>query len=142
VGIGIDLKGIGDIFTGAGKFAGDIRQAVTGDISAEKKAELAIKAQEIEAALATAQTEVNKIEASSSNLFVAGWRPMVGWICALGLAYAVMLEPLIAFVARLAGYQGEFPKLDGDILNTTLFGMLGLGLFRTAEKITGKTGNH
>jgi roadblock/LC7 domain-containing protein len=142
MGLGIDLKGIGDIFSGAGKLAGDIRGAITGDISAEKKAELAIKAQEIEAALATAQTEVNKIEASSSSLFVAGWRPAVGWICAFGLAYAVIMEPLIAFIARLAGYLGVFPKLDNDILNTTLFGMLGLGLFRTAEKITGKTGNH
>ena len=142
MGIGIDLKGIGDIFSGAGKFAGDIRQAITGDISSEKKAELAMKAQEIEASLAIAQTEVNKVEASSSNIFVAGWRPAVGWICAFGLAYAVILAPLIAFIARLAGYQGSFPVIEGEILNTTLFGMLGLGLFRTAEKITGKTGNH
>lgn len=142
MGFGIDLKGIGDILTGAGGFAKDIRSAVTGDIAPEKKAELALKAQEIEASLAAAQTRINEIEAGSGKLFTAGWRPAVGWICALGLFYGTIGKPFIEFVARVFGYDGAFPAIDGETLNTTLFGMLGLGLFRTAEKIKGAANNH
>lgn len=140
--IGIDLKGIGDIFSGAGTLAKDIRSAITGDISPEKKAELEARALELEAAAMSAQAEINKVEASSANLFVAGWRPAVGWICAFGLAYAVILKPFIEFIAGLFGYAGAFPLIAGDILNTTLWGMLGLGAMRTAEKITGSAGKH
>lgn len=139
---GIDLKGLGDIFTGAGGLAKDIRSAITGDISPEKKAELEAKALELESASMNAQAEINKVEASSSKLFVAGWRPAVGWICAFGLAYAIILKPFIEFIAGLFGYSGTFPVIEGDILTTTLFGMLGLGAMRTVEKVTGAAGNH
>jgi roadblock/LC7 domain-containing protein len=139
---GIDIKGIGDILSGAGALAKDVRSAITGEISPEKKAELAIKAQEMELALSTAQTRINEIEAGSSKLFVAAWRPMVGWICAAGLFYGTIGKPFIEFLARVFGYQGAFPEIDADTLNTTLFGMLGLGVMRTAEKIKGAAGNH
>ncbi len=59
--------------------------------------------------LLTGQMEVNKIEASSKNVFVAGWRPFVGWVCGLGLAYASIIEPLMRFIASTNGYTGEFP---------------------------------
>lgn len=140
--IGIDLKGLGDIFTGAGSLAKDIRSAITGDISPEKKAELEAKALELESASMNAQAEINKVEAASSKLFVAGWRPAVGWICALGLAYAIILKPFIEFISGLFGYAGTFPVIEGDILTTTLFGMLGLGAMRTVEKVAGAAGNH
>ncbi len=139
---GIDLSGIGDIFSGAGTLAKDIRSAVTGDISPEKKAELAIKAQEIEERLATAQTKINEIEAGSSNFFIAGARPSIMWICAAGLFYGTIGKPFIEFIARLFGYQGIFPEIDSVTLQTTMFGMLGLGTLRTAEKIKGAQGNH
>lgn len=142
MGFGVDIKGIGDILSGAGSFAKDIRSAVTGEISPEKKAELALKSSEIEAKVLEAQARINEAEAKSASLFVAGWRPAVGWICTFGLAYAVILKPIIEFIARLLGYTGSFPAIEGDVLTTTLWGMLGLGLFRTAEKITGAAGNH
>jgi hypothetical protein len=142
MGFGLDLKGIGDILTGAGTLAKDVRSAVTGEISPEKKAELALKAQEMELALSTAQTRINEIEAGSSKWFVASWRPAVGWICAMGLFYGTIGKPFIEFIARVFGYAGEFPAIDSDTLNTTLFGMLGLGVMRTAEKIKGAAGNH
>jgi len=142
MGIGIDLTGLGSIVTGAGTLAKDLRAAITGEISPDKKAELESRAMELESAAMSAQTEINKVEASSASLFVAGWRPAVGWICAFGLAYAVIFKPFIEFIANLFGYAGSFPTIEGDILNTTLYGMLGLGLFRTAEKITGSAGKH
>lgn len=140
--IGINLQGIGEIFTGVGKAAKDVREAITGDIPADKKAEIELKLAELENASMNAQNEVNKIEASSSSVFVAGWRPAVGWICAAGLFYGTIGKPFIEMIALLFGYSGGFPAIDGETLNTTLFGMLGLGLFRTAEKIKGATNNH
>jgi hypothetical protein len=139
---GIDLSGLGEVFSGAGTLAKDIRSAVTGEMSVEKQAELALKAQEIELQLATAQTKINEIEAGSSNFFVAGARPMIMWICAAGLFYGTIGKPFIEFIARVFGYQGVFPEIDSVTLQTTMFGMLGLGVMRTAEKIKGAQGNH
>ncbi len=84
--------------------------------------------------LLTGQMEVNKIEASSKNVFVAGWRPFVGWVCGLGLAYASIIEPLMRFIASTNGYTGEFPVIDTSITLQVLLGMLGLGVMRTREK--------
>jgi len=89
-----------------------------------------------------AQIDVNKAEATSTNWFVAGWRPAVGWIGAFGLLYAAMLEPLARFVAQVGfHYAGAFPALDTTITMQVLFGILGLGVYRTAEKIKGAEGN-
>lgn len=139
---GIDFSGLGEVMSGAGTLAKDIRSAVTGEMSVEKQAELALKAQEIELQLATAQTKINEIDAGSSKWFVASWRPAVGWICAAGLFYGTIGKPFIEFIARVFGYAGAFPEIDSATLQTTLFGMLGLGVMRTAEKIKGAQGNH
>ena len=90
-----------------------------------------------------AQIEVNKAEASSSSLFVSGWRPAVGWVSGIGLAYASILEPLARFIAKVGfGYSGAFPQLDTGLLVTILAGMLGLAGMRSVEKVKGAQGNH
>ena len=82
-----------------------------------------------------AQIEVNKEEAKSSDLFVAGWRPFVGWICGFGLAYASILEPAARFTAKVMfDYVGFFPEIDTTITMQVLFGMLGMAGMRTWEK--------
>lgn len=83
------------------------------------------------------QIGTNTEEAKNSNLFVAGWRPAVGWICAVGVGYSFVLEPTAEFVSRLAGYQGGFPVLDMGNLMTLIMGMLGMGFMRTKEKLAG-----
>ena len=88
------------------------------------------------------QLEVNKIEASSSNWFVAGWRPFIGWICGFGLGYATILEPLARFIANLSGYTGSFPVIDTTLTMQVLLGMLGLAGMRTREKEKGVTSTH
>jgi len=141
-----DMKGAGsavkDIASGAGQLAKDIRSAITGEISPEKKAELEARALELEAASMAAQADINKVEAASSNFFVAGWRPAVGWVCAAGLFYGTIGKPFFEFIANLFGYHGEFPVIDGNTLTTTLYGMLGLGAMRTVEKIKDSAGKH
>ena len=82
-----------------------------------------------------AQLEINKVEAASSCWFVAGWRPAVGWICAFAMGYAAVLEPIMRFVASVIfGYAGGFPVLDHTLTMQVLFGILGLGAYRTYEK--------
>ena len=85
-----------------------------------------------------AQVEVNKAEAQHRSLFVAGWRPFVGWICATALLYHFVLNPIIMFGAGWAGVElPELPAFDMDSLMTVLLGMLGLGGLRSYEKSKG-----
>ena len=87
--------------------------------------------------LITGQLDINKVEAAHKSIFVAGWRPGVGWVCALGLLYASFLEPLMRFIASLSGYTGEFPLIDTTLTMQVLLGMLGLVAARTREKEKG-----
>ena len=89
---------------------------------------------EADVKLAIAQTEVNKVEASTDT-FRGGWRPFIGWICGLGLGIQFIISPLFNWVSLLLGYNVIFPILDSDVLMTLLFGMLGLGTLRTTEKL-------
>ena len=83
------------------------------------------------------QININIEEAKSKSLFVAGWRPFVGWVCGIGLAYASIIEPLMRFVASMVGYTGIFPVIDTSITMQVLLGMLGLAGMRTREKEKG-----
>jgi hypothetical protein len=110
---------------------------VIPDKAAAEKAKQELESSESKAVfeLAAAQIAVNVEEAKSANVFVAGWRPAVGWIGAFGLGYAAVLEPVIRFVAVVAfGYAGKFPVIDTSITMQVLFGILGLGAYRTFEK--------
>jgi len=86
----------------------------------------------------TAQTEVNKVEAGHRSIFVAGWRPFVGWVSGIGLAYGVLLQPLMSWLARVVfDYTGTFPMFDDALLIYALGGMLGLGAMRSYDKAQG-----
>ena len=88
--------------------------------------------------LAKLQIQVNLEEAKSTNWFVAGWRPGIGWVCGAALAYAALIEPLARFVAKVwFGYSGEFPAISTDLTLQILMGLLGLGAMRSIEKIKG-----
>ena len=78
--------------------------------------------------LAKSQLEVNKIEAASKSLFVAGWRPAVGWSCCFALVYSTIFSPILSIWFTV-------PPVDSSLLTTVLMGMLGLGAMRSAEKI-------
>lgn len=94
-------------------------------------------------AVTTAQSDINKVEAASTSVFVAGWRPFVGWVCGTGLAMEVVVGPLFTWATALAGHPVAFPVLNDPLLESTLAGMLGLGFgLRTLEKHNGVAGNH
>lgn len=95
-----------------------------------------------DSAAATGQLEVNRAEASNTSLFVAGWRPAIGWTCAAAFAWVFVLAPLVAYAAALGGYTHKLPTLDISQLMPVLLGMLGLGGMRTLEKIKGVNAGH
>jgi hypothetical protein len=87
--------------------------------------------------LALAQIKVNETDAASSDNFRAGWRPMAGWVCSVGLAYTFLGQPLLAWLAMTKGWPIP-PQIDMDTLMGLLTGLLGLGGFRTFERVKGK----
>ena len=91
---------------------------------------LATMADEHAQELAKGQLVVNAVEAAHKSLFVAGWRPFVGWICGVGLLYNVI-------ISQILGIWFEVPTVDPSLLTPVLMGMLGMGAMRSYEKTKG-----
>lgn len=88
--------------------------------------------------LAAGQIDVNKVEAANASLFVSGWRPAVGWCCALAFAFKFIGGPSAFVLAQWFGHPITLPNFDFTEMSTILMGMLGLGAMRSVEKIKGK----
>lgn len=96
-----------------------------------------LKVLESEVQLALGQIAVNKAEAESTDPFRAGWRPFIGWVCGLGLAFQFVVRPLANWTIAIQGSTTFLPGLELETLMTLLFGLLGLGAYRTVEKTKG-----
>ena len=124
--------GIGEIIGAVGKIADDLTTSDKERMAAE------LDAYKAESERMGGQVEINKIEAASGSLFVSGGRPFVVWVCAFALAYAAVIEPIARFVATVGfAYSGPFPVIDTDLTMQVLLGLLGLGAYRSVEKIKG-----
>jgi len=109
------------------------------DKAEAEKARNQLEAQLVTAAnqAALAQVEVNKIEAGHSSVFVAGWRPSIGWVCAAGLAWAFVVAPVASWALMVLGIKAELPAIQFDHLFELVLAMLGIGGLRTFEKLRG-----
>ena len=87
--------------------------------------------------LAKGQLEINKAEAQSRNVFIAGWRPFIGWTCGVAMAYNYVVHPILIFTLAQFNYLVAIPALDLGEMMPVLMGMLGLGSLRTYEKKIG-----
>tara|TARA_B000000532_G_C18844437_1_gene396534 strand:- start:478 stop:879 length:402 start_codon:yes stop_codon:yes gene_type:complete len=87
--------------------------------------------------LAKGQLEINKAEAQSRNIFVAGWRPFIGWTCGVAMAYNYVIHPIMIFVLAQLDYLVALPALDLGEMMPVLMGMLGLAGYRSFEKYKG-----
>ena len=92
--------------------------------------EIATMAERHAQELAKGQLEVNKVEAAHHSVFVSGWRPCIGWVCALGLLYNTI-------ISNILGIWVEVPEIDTTLLVPVMMGMLGLGAMRSYEKVQG-----
>lgn len=95
----------------------------------------AFKELDAELQVSLAQTEINKVEAASQNGFQAGWRPLAGYACVAGMIYEFLLRPLLPWLMTVAG-MADVPPLPSlnQVLFELMFGMLGLGTLRTADR--------
>ena len=131
--MGLDVTGLGSL----ADFATTVVNKIWPDANEQQKAQAqqAILEATQTYNLQAMQVDVNKIEAASTNWFVAGWRPFIGWIGGTALAYASIIEPLARFIAAVGfHYTGAFPVIDTQITLQVLIGLLGFGVYRTYEK--------
>jgi hypothetical protein len=116
--------------------AGKVLDRVIPDkASADKaKLELLAAAQTQEFQLALEQIKTNQEEAKHSSIFVAGWRPFIGWTCGIGLMWNFLGHPMAVWAAEL--WRPEFtpPALLGDNLMELTLAMLGMAGLRSWEK--------
>jgi|TARA_R100001163_G_C5025416_1_gene167098 hypothetical protein len=117
---------------------------VIGRFLPEDKQKKAEAERQIEASLLehlakidVAQLGINKQEAAHRSVFVAGWRPFIGWTCGIALAYNYVLQPILIFVLAQTGHLMDLPAMDLNEIMPVLMGMLGLGGLRTFEKFKG-----
>lgn len=134
----IPLLGIGDLVTSIGKVADDL---FTSD---EERLKIALQEKAIETELVKGQMEIDKAEAQHPSVFVAGWRPFIGWIGGVALAYQFVLYPLMVwgwalFQARgwVPTTQAPPPVLKADELWVLVSGMLGIAGLRSFDKLKG-----
>ena len=104
------------------------------DQKAKLAHEIATMSQKYAQEIAKGQLEVNKVEAAHKSLFVAGWRPAVGWVCVLGMFGNFITIPFSNFVLALLGIDIIIPLVPLETMMPVLMGMLGLGAMRTYEK--------
>ena len=108
------------------------------DAKNRAKEQWQLRVLEIAAQEATQQSTTNTAEAAHKSLFVSGWRPAVGWVCALSFGWICFGQPLFSWIYVLTTKQpAPVVELPTEMLMTTLLGMLGLGTLRTLEKIRG-----
>jgi len=137
--MGLDLTGMGSV----AEAAASIASKFFPDKTQVEKDAITLKLQEEMNAfkLDSAQTDIDLQEAKSTNWFVAGWRPYIGWVCGTGLAYQFIFMPIINGLVISFGYKAGLVALDTASLTACLSGLLGIGGMRTWEKHYGVEGN-
>lgn len=100
-----------------------------------------LKAMADDTDLKKAQMAINQAEAGNDNVFIAGWRPFIGWVCGVAFGYTFVLQPLLTFIFTACGHPINLPAVSLDSMMPVLLGMLGLGGMRSVEKLKGVAGS-
>lgn len=143
------ILSIEDIIKGVGSIADDL---FTSD---EERLKIALQEKQIDAALVQGQLAINATEARHGSVFVAGWRPFIGWVGGIALAYQFIVYPLLIWVWASGQAQGWIPcyisptqtagpctfttppVFDSGALFAMLTGLLGIGGMRSYDKLMG-----
>lgn len=139
--MGLDIIKLGSIFD----FGGKVIDKIFPDKTEAEKAKLAMlklqqegafKELEAELEIVKGQMAINAEEAKSSNTFVSGWRPAVGWVCVVAYAFNYLVLPFVNWLSLWIDKTApSIVALETGELTTLLFGMLGIGTLRTYEKV-------
>jgi hypothetical protein len=119
------------VMTVVGKFLGN------GNEADERKKQLESELIALFETQIKGQLKVNEKEAAHRSVFVAGWRPFIGWVCGVSIAYTYIFRPIATDVAAFYGRHLFLTELDSGALMALVTGMLGLGGMRTYEKWRG-----
>ncbi len=109
-----------------------------GDAKEKAKAEFSKSLLETVAKEGEDSREINKVEAAHSSIFVAGWRPFIGWVSGVALGFQFIIRPFWVWVGSIYFPTAPIPPSLDESLWELMFGMLGIGGLRTIEKIKGK----
>jgi len=127
--------------TGIGGLADGVASAIDRFVETdEEKRAAEILKKKVDMEPAKWNAEINKIEARHRSVFVAGWRPAIGWTCAIGLFWVFVGSPVVGSILAIAGVSVVLPVLNAGELMTLVLAMLGFGAYRTYEKKEGVTG--
>jgi hypothetical protein len=109
------------------------------DPAARERASLDMQAELLKAAVAESQsqTEVNKVEAGHQSLFVAGWRPFIGWMGGVSLGYAFFLHPILSWFLAICGVITPLPEPNTETMMALVTAMLGVTAARSFDKWKG-----
>ena len=130
-------SGIGEASKGVSKLINTVADTFTEtDREKQEYIRLDLKRREIDQKTDLAQIQLNTAEAQHKSVFVAGWRPFIGWVCGVALAYQFLVYPLIGPFLEQYLEVGLY-KLEWGHLQTVVLGMLGMGAMRTFEKQKG-----
>jgi Holin of 3TMs, for gene-transfer release len=122
-----------DPISAVSDLAGTVINKIWPDKSEIEKQQLAAAVE-----LVHGQLNIDQAEATNPNMFVAGWRPYVGWVCGAALTYTYLIYPLLTWWLAMVHPELHAPKLGNDsMLYELLTGMLGMGALRTLEKVKG-----
>jgi len=127
-----DVSGIGEVSS----LIKDVADKIWPDPAIRDQ--FLLKAQELDNQLATGQMAIDQAEASSSSFFVSGARPFIMWVCGFAFAYHMILQPLLTYSMAVFGHNFPLPVFDSGMLTSTMMGMLGLGAYRSFDKLADK----
>jgi hypothetical protein len=109
------------------------------DPAARERAQLEMQGELLKYAAeqSQAQMEVNKVEASHQSLFVAGWRPFIGWMGGCALGYAFLLQPILSWFLEIVGVTTPLPEPNTEAMMALVTAMLGVTAARSFDKWKG-----
>lgn len=136
----MDITGLGEV----ANFATSVVNKIWPDKTQQEKDAIAFQMQQevIQSDLLKSQMAIDQVEAANQSIFVAGWRPGIGWVCGAAFAWTYVIQPLLAFIMSAIGHPVSLPALDISGMMPVLLGMLGLGGMRSLEKVKGISSGH
>lgn len=121
--------------SGVGTLAKDVAEVVDTFFETEEEKKAAdILLMKIQQKPDEWQARINLVEAKHRSIFIAGWRPFIGWICGLGLGFHFLLFPMLEWTTDLFGRKVIAPEVEWQVLMALVLSLLGLGATRTYEK--------
>jgi len=130
---------VGEAAEGISTLSKTIYSLVKGELPPDEEAKLQFELAKLDQQLMMGQIEINKAEAHHPSIFISGWRPSIGWLCAIAIGYNFILYPTLTWITFIVAPEkvNLIPPPFTDGLFELVLAMLGVGAYRTFEKLKG-----